>query len=151
MRSLNWQAAQDNHSHLNQIQVDLKQLLKFAEDGKHVAQGVVTAAADVNSVIERYTGWDLDGDGTVSQQPLCDCRSWHYFFPCVDKRCGGVACRSEKARSWRNPAVNGSETLGFRSMVFQGSLGTRQAPRASASETSEETQETQALEHAELR
>ena len=61
---------------------------KIVEDGKHIAQGVVTAAADVNSVIERVFGVDLDGDGQVRQQPLRECRSWYYFSPCVDTRRG---------------------------------------------------------------
>jgi hypothetical protein len=109
---LNWQGTESIHSHLNAIQAELKQMHKIVEDGKHIAQGVVTAAADVNSVIERVFGVDLDGDGQVRQQPMRKCRSWHYFCSCVDKLRGGVACRPEKAQSWSEAVATFSDPSG---------------------------------------
>ncbi len=80
------------HSRLNEIQVaihaEFKQMHRIVQDGQHIATIGVNAAADLNAALERVTGWDHDGDGTVRQQLMRECRSWYYFFPCVDTRRG---------------------------------------------------------------
>jgi len=79
------------HSRLNEIQVaihaEFKQMHRIVQD-QHIATIGVNAAADLNAALERATGWDHDGDGTVRQQLMRECRSWYYFFPCVDTRRG---------------------------------------------------------------
>jgi hypothetical protein len=88
VRSLNLQADEKMHSRLNEIHAELKQMHKIVEDGQHIATIGVNAAADINAALERVTGLDHDGDGTVRQQLMRECRSWYYFFPCVDTRRG---------------------------------------------------------------
>ncbi len=89
------------------MQAQLNQIQKIVQDGQHLATIGVNVVGDVNDALERVTGMDHDGDGMVRQQPLRECRSWHYVFPCVDMRRGWVVCRSEGARACEKASVGG--------------------------------------------